>query len=67
MDEEMEEKSADLTENLVPKSFELFGKRGATLGVILAENGSSVEDLTGKLKDSPEKLTCLLNICPLIA
>jgi hypothetical protein len=34
------------------KSFELFGKRGATLGVILAENGSSVDELTGKLKDS---------------
>ena len=34
------------------ESFKLFGKRGATLGVILAENGSSVDELTGKLKDS---------------
>jgi hypothetical protein len=36
------------------ESFKLFGKRGATLGVILAENGASVEDLTGKLLDSDE-------------
>lgn len=34
------------------KSFELFGKRGATLGVILAENQQAVGDLTGKLEDA---------------
>lgn len=33
-------------------SFDLFGKRGATLGVILAENGESVENLTVKLNDA---------------
>ena len=34
------------------KSFELFGKRGATLGVILAENQGAVGTLTDKLLDS---------------
>lgn len=33
-------------------SFELFGQRGATLGVILAENQQAVGDLTDKLEDS---------------
>jgi len=33
-------------------SFDLFGKRGATLGVILAENQEAVGELTGKLEDS---------------
>lgn len=33
-------------------SFDLFGKRGATLGVILAENQEAVGDLTGKLENA---------------
>ena len=33
-------------------AMELFGVRGATLGVVLAENGKDVENLTGKLKDA---------------
>ena len=31
------------------QALELFGKRGATIGVILAETGAEVETLTGKL------------------
>jgi len=34
------------------ESLKLFGQRGATLGVILAENGQSVENLTDKLNDA---------------
>ena len=34
------------------ESFDLFGKRGATLGVILAENQDAVGDLTKKLLDA---------------
>ena len=33
-------------------SMELFGKRGATVGVILSETGESVEALTNKLNDA---------------
>jgi len=33
-------------------SLELFGKRGATVGVILSETGASVESLTNKLYDA---------------
>ena len=36
------------------ESFKLFGKRGATLGVILAENGEAVESLKDKLLDSDD-------------
>lgn len=36
----------------VGTSFDLFGKRGATLGVILAENGESVASLTTKLNEN---------------
>lgn len=34
------------------KAFELFGKRGATVAAILAENGDLVEELEGKLLDA---------------
>lgn len=34
------------------KSLELFGKKGATLGVILAENGADVTALEAKLNDA---------------
>jgi hypothetical protein len=33
-------------------SFDVFGKRGSTLGVILAENGASVQELKEKLDDA---------------
>ena len=36
----------------IGKAFDLFGKRGATLGVILAENGESVATLEAKLMDA---------------
>jgi len=36
----------------VAASFELFGKRGATLGVILANNQTATESLTGKLENA---------------
>lgn len=33
-------------------SFDLFGKRGATLGVVLADNADATEVLNGKLEDA---------------
>lgn len=33
-------------------SFDLFGKRGAVLGVVLAENSEAIETLEGKLNDA---------------